>query len=73
MLRISQRTLKTPQLVFLGFTDSPIGFAGWLWDLEYASSDAYPYRYEGIITDTMMTWIQPPSGSSCRMFGMNNC
>ncbi|KAE8143607.1 hypothetical protein BDV38DRAFT_276690 [Aspergillus pseudotamarii] len=50
-------------MVSLALTDSPVGFAAWLWDLKNTGSDGYPYSYEEIITDTMLSWIQSPYGS----------
>ncbi|PIG80479.1 hypothetical protein AARAC_001626 [Aspergillus arachidicola] len=54
---------QKPAAISFAFTDSPVGFAAWLWDLKYGSSDGFPYEYEELITDTMLQWIQPPYGS----------
>ncbi|OJJ66188.1 hypothetical protein ASPBRDRAFT_138561 [Aspergillus brasiliensis CBS 101740] len=54
---------QKPAAISLAFTDSPVGFAGWLWDLKYGSSDGFSYEYDELITDTMLQWIQPPYGS----------
>ncbi|KAJ5083107.1 hypothetical protein N7532_012150 [Penicillium argentinense] len=51
---------QKPSAISFAFTDSPVGFAGWLWDLKYGSSDGYLYEHEELITDTMLQWIQPP-------------
>lgn len=62
---------QKPAAISLAFTDSPVGFAGWLWDLRYGSSDGYHYDHEELITDTMLQWIQPPY-SAIRMYSDMN-
>lgn len=54
---------QKPAAISLAFTDSPVGFAGWLWDLKYGSSDGFSYEYDELITDTTLQWIQPLYGS----------
>ncbi|KAH8679540.1 putative epoxide hydrolase [Tricladium varicosporioides] len=54
---------QKPQMLSVALTDSPVGFAGWLWDLKYGSSDGYRYTYDELITDTLLMWIQGPIGS----------
>ncbi|KAH6988851.1 Alpha/Beta hydrolase protein [Ilyonectria sp. MPI-CAGE-AT-0026] len=55
--------VQKPQALSLAVTDSPVGFAGWLWDLRYAISNGYSYTYEELITGAMLLWIQSPYGS----------
>jgi pimeloyl-ACP methyl ester carboxylesterase len=62
---------QKPAAISLAFTDSPVGFAGWLWDLKYGSSDGFAYEYNELITDTMLQWIQPPYPSIEIYSGMN--
>ncbi|KAM0327655.1 hypothetical protein ACHAQA_005948 [Verticillium albo-atrum] len=52
-----------PQALALPMTDSPVGYAAWLWDLKYGSSDGYDYTYDELITETFLSWIQEPYGS----------
>lgn len=59
----SQVQAQKPLALSLAMADSPVGFAGWLWDLIYGFSDGYNYTFEEIITDTLLLWIQPPFGS----------
>ncbi|KAM0356375.1 hypothetical protein ACHAP4_006954 [Fusarium culmorum] len=51
---------QKPLAVSLAFSDSPVGFLGWVWDLMYAVSDGYKYSYEELITDAMMLFIPGP-------------
>ncbi|PSN60420.1 alpha/beta-hydrolase [Corynespora cassiicola Philippines] len=54
----------------VSFSDSPIGFAGYLWDLLRSFSDGYEYSYLEIITETMMQWIQGPYGRVLTYFNI---
>ncbi|KAL0936887.1 uncharacterized protein CTRU02_209103 [Colletotrichum truncatum] len=54
---------QKPQALSVALTDSPVGFASWLWDLRYTISDDYQYSFDELITDTMLLWIQSPYGS----------
>ncbi|KAH8886094.1 alpha/beta-hydrolase [Thozetella sp. PMI_491] len=54
---------QKPLALSLAMADSPVGYAGWLWDLIHAASDGYNYTLDEIITDTMLLWIQAPYGS----------
>lgn len=51
---------QKPLALSWSMADSPVGFAGWLWDLKYAASDGYEYSFEEIITETLTLWIQEP-------------
>ncbi|KAM0494931.1 hypothetical protein ACHAP8_008309 [Fusarium lateritium] len=55
--------IQKPQALSLAMTDSPVGFAGWLWDLRYAISDDYSYTHEDVITDALLLWVQSPYSS----------
>lgn len=51
---------QKPLALSFAFTDSPVGFLGWMWDLMHAVSDGYTYSYEELITDAMMLFIPGP-------------
>ncbi|CVK87867.1 related to epoxide hydrolase [Fusarium mangiferae] len=51
---------QKPLALSLAFTDSPIGFLGWMWDLMNTSFDGYKYSYEELITDAMILYIPGP-------------
>ncbi|KAM0205519.1 hypothetical protein ACHAQI_009079 [Fusarium lateritium] len=51
---------QKPLALSFAFTDSPVGFLGWMWDLMHAISDGYNYSYEELITDAMMLFIPGP-------------
>jgi hypothetical protein len=53
---------QKPLALALAMSDSPVGFAGWVWDLQYIVS-YYPPTTEQHITNTMMLWIQGTYGS----------
>jgi hypothetical protein len=52
-----------PLVAALALTDSPVGFAGWIWQLMATISDGYAYSKEELITTTMMLWIQGTYGN----------
>ncbi|KAF7533252.1 hypothetical protein G7054_g7213 [Neopestalotiopsis clavispora] len=54
---------QKPLALSLAMTDSPVGFAGWVWDLKYVASDGYPYTEEEIITESFLIWLQAPYGA----------
>lgn len=54
---------QRPQMLSVALTDSPVGFASWMWDLRYGSSDDYRDTFDEIIDHTMLMWIQEPAGS----------
>ncbi|KAH7316980.1 Alpha/Beta hydrolase protein [Stachybotrys elegans] len=51
---------QKPLALSYAFTDSPVGFLAWIWDLAYTASDGYECSEEELITDTMMLWIPGP-------------
>ncbi|KAI0414268.1 alpha/beta-hydrolase [Xylaria grammica] len=48
---------QAPLAIAQALTDSPVGFAGWMWHLMHAISDGYDYSFDELITDAMMLWI----------------
>jgi pimeloyl-ACP methyl ester carboxylesterase len=54
---------QKPLAMSHSMADSPVGFAGWIWDLKHVASDGYVYSHEEIITETLMQWIQEPYAS----------
>jgi len=52
-----------PLALALALTDSPVGFAGWIWQLIATLGDGYAYSKEELITTTMMLWIQGTYGN----------
>lgn len=53
---------QKPLALALALSDSPVGFAGWIWDLQYVTS-YHPTTKEQHITNTMMLWIQGTYGN----------
>jgi pimeloyl-ACP methyl ester carboxylesterase len=51
-----------PLQLAVGMTDSPVGFAAWIYDFMFLHVDAYPWTPEEIITWAMMYYIQGPYG-----------
>ncbi|KAJ9419790.1 hypothetical protein FOXG_06960 [Fusarium oxysporum f. sp. lycopersici 4287] len=56
----SEAHTQKPLALSLAFTDSPVGFLGWMWDLMHTVSDGYKCSYEELITDAMMLYIPGP-------------
>ncbi|KAK6837576.1 hypothetical protein RU639_001409 [Aspergillus parasiticus] len=54
---------QKPLALSLSMGDSPVGFAGWLWDLKYAGSDGYQYTMDELITEAFTLWVQAPYGA----------
>lgn len=52
-----------PLALALALTDSPVGFAGWVWQLIATLADGYAYSKEELITTTMLLWIQGTYGN----------
>ncbi|KAH6663508.1 Alpha/Beta hydrolase protein [Halenospora varia] len=51
-----------PLQLAVAMTDSPVGFAAWIYDFMYLHVDDYPWTPEEIITWAMMYYIQGPYG-----------
>ena len=58
--RLIQET--KPLQVAIGMTDSPVGFAMWIFNLMIGAVDKYVWTPEEIITWSMMYYIQGPYG-----------
>ncbi|KAK7214416.1 hypothetical protein V2G26_002419 [Clonostachys chloroleuca] len=52
--------VQKPLAAALTMADSPVGFAGWMWDLTRTANDGYPDDFQDIITDTLMLWFPGP-------------
>ena len=55
----SQSPLKVGQAM----TDSPVGYAGWIWHHMQFCSDGYAYSFYEVITRTMLLWIPGAYGN----------
>ncbi|KAF4952436.1 hypothetical protein FSARC_12631 [Fusarium sarcochroum] len=57
--------VQTQQPLSIGqaMADSPVGFAGWIWQLMFSVSDGYPYTFDEIITTALTLFIQGPWGN----------
>lgn len=51
-----------PEQLAIAMTDSPIGFAAWIYDFMFNHVDAYAWTPQEIITWSMMYYIQGPYG-----------
>jgi hypothetical protein len=51
---------QKPLALSQALADSPVGFLGWSWDINYATSDGYAYSFEHLIRDALMLWIPGP-------------
>lgn len=54
---------QAPLTLALAMSDSPVGYAGWIWHLMHTVSDGYAYSYDEVITSTMLLWIQGTYGN----------
>ena len=54
----SQAHAQTPLAIGQAMTDSPVGFAGWIWHLVYWINDGYEYTFDELITNTLLLSIQ---------------
>ncbi|KAJ4247455.1 hypothetical protein NW762_013130 [Fusarium torreyae] len=57
--------VQTQQPLSIGqaMADSPVGFAGWIWQLMFSVSDGYHYTFDEIITTALTLFIQGPWGN----------
>ncbi|VUC29711.1 unnamed protein product [Clonostachys rosea] len=62
--RFSYSTVHEQEPLAIGqaMADSPVGFAGWVWQLKNSVSDGYNYTSTELITDSLLLWIQGPWG-----------
>jgi pimeloyl-ACP methyl ester carboxylesterase len=51
---------QKPLALGAALADSPVGFLGWYWDVNHATSDGYKYSPGQLITDAMMLYIPGP-------------
>ena len=51
---------QKPLALGAALADSPVGFLGWYWDVNQATSDGYEYSPEQLVTDAMMLYIPGP-------------
>ena len=52
-----------PLALAFALSDSPVGFAGWVWQLMATLSDGYNYSKEELVTSAFMLWIQGVYGN----------
>lgn len=52
-----------PLAISQALSDSPVGFAGWMFNSMRLLSDDYPYTQEEIVTDAMLAFIQGVYGN----------
>ncbi|KAI1357948.1 Alpha/Beta hydrolase protein, partial [Xylaria arbuscula] len=49
---------QTPLAIGQAMSDTPVGFAGWIWHLVYWINDGYEYTFDELITNTVLLSIQ---------------
>lgn len=54
---------QAPLTIAQALSDTPVGFAGWIWHLMHTVSDGYQYSFDELITSTLMLWIQGTYGN----------
>jgi hypothetical protein len=54
---------QQPLAVGQAFSDSPVGFAGWVWQTLESVSDRYPYTFDEIVTTSFLVFIQGTYGN----------
>ncbi|KAI0490400.1 Alpha/Beta hydrolase protein [Xylaria cf. heliscus] len=54
----SQAHEQTPLAIGQAMSDTPVGFAGWIWHLVYWINDGYEYTFDELITNTLLLSIQ---------------
>jgi pimeloyl-ACP methyl ester carboxylesterase len=54
---------RQPLAVGQAFSDSPVGWAGWVWHILESVSDGYRYTYDEIITTAFVLFIQGTYGN----------
>lgn len=52
-----------PLALALALSDSPVGFAGWVWQLVTTISNGYKHSSEELITTAIMLWTQGTYGN----------
>lgn len=64
---------QKPLTISQALADSPVGLLGWFWDVNYATSNGYPYTEEELITDSMMMYIPGPYAGIRAYLGFQVC
>ncbi|KAF4783274.1 hypothetical protein HER10_EVM0008105 [Colletotrichum scovillei] len=64
---------QKPLTISQALADSPVGLLGWFWDVNYATSNGYPYTEEELITDAMMMYIPGPYAGIRAYLGFQVC
>ncbi|KAI0539457.1 alpha/beta-hydrolase [Xylaria digitata] len=59
----SQVHAQTPLAIGQAMSDTPVGYAGWVWHLIYWIYDGYEYGFDELITNTLLLWIQGAWGN----------
>ncbi|KAI1110690.1 alpha/beta-hydrolase [Nemania sp. NC0429] len=54
---------QAPLAIGQAMSDTPVGFAGWMWHLVHTVSDGHKYSFDELITDAMMLFIQGTFGN----------
>ncbi|KAL1857247.1 hypothetical protein Plec18167_004724 [Paecilomyces lecythidis] len=54
---------KNPLALGQAMTDSPVGYAGYMWTPLRAGSDGHEYSFDELITKTLIVWIQGTWGN----------
>lgn len=54
---------QQPLAVGQAFSDSPVGFGGWIWHIMMSVSDSYPYTWDEIVTTSFVVFIQGTWGN----------
>ncbi|KAI1296329.1 alpha/beta-hydrolase [Xylaria venustula] len=54
---------QTPLAIGQAMSDSPVGYAGWIWHLVHWINDGYEYGFDELITNTLLLWIQGSFGN----------
>ncbi|KAI0424625.1 Alpha/Beta hydrolase protein [Xylaria sp. FL1042] len=54
----SSTHIQTPLAIGQAMTDTPVGYAGWIWNLVHQIYDGYEYGFDELITNTLLLSIQ---------------
>ncbi|KAK5637595.1 hypothetical protein RRF57_013310 [Xylaria bambusicola] len=54
---------QVPLAIGQVFSDTPVGFAGWVWHLVHWFNDGYEYTIDTLITNTLLLWIPGTFGN----------
>ncbi|KAI0973030.1 alpha/beta-hydrolase [Xylaria arbuscula] len=59
----SQAHEQTPLAIGQAMSDTPVGYAGWIWHLVHWINDGYEYSFNELVTNTMLLWVQGSFGN----------